>query len=119
MTAISHVNAGNRLSASKLNTIIDQVNALTAPGWTDFSASLALTAVTTNPTKGNSVYVAQYRYVTGADVCDFEFEITIGSGFAAGSGTYRINLPVACAGGTTLIGYMGGNESGVALRGGS
>lgn len=61
--------------------------------WTDFSASFTITAVTTPPTKGNSVYTARYQQI-GKQV-DFVTRVSIGSTFVAGSGAYRLLLPVA------------------------
>lgn len=60
--------------------------------WTDYSASFTLTASTTNPTKGNSSYEA--RYVKVGKLVVFQFFITIGSSFSAGSGVYQFSLPV-------------------------
>lgn len=61
----------------------------------DYSASFTLTASTSNPTKGNSVYVAKYGR-TGR-VITVTVDITIGSTFSAGSGTYRFLLPFTAA----------------------
>lgn len=62
-------------------------------GWTDFSASLAITSQSsTDPTKGNSTYRAKYQAV--GKIVNYAFQITIGSTFTAGSGAYRFNLPV-------------------------
>lgn len=84
--------AGQRLTAAQLENII-------APGWTDYSSSLTLTAVTTNPTKGNSTYTSNYRRSTGSDMVVFRGRIIIGSTFSAGSGAYRLSLPVTAASG--------------------
>ncbi len=67
------------------------------PGWVDYAASLALTATTTNPTKGNSTYEAYYWAPTNADIVIYRGRIVIGSTFSAGSGLYRISLPVTAA----------------------
>jgi hypothetical protein len=91
---IASVSAGNRLTAAKVNELITQINSLTDPDWTDYSASFTLTAATTNPTKGNSTYSARYRRPTNSDLIHYEGKITIGSTFSAGSGVYRFSLPV-------------------------
>jgi len=91
---ITVVTAGSRLTAAKINELVNQVNSLTDPDWTDYSASFALTAATTNPTKGNSTYSARYRRPANADLIHYEGKITIGSTFAVGSGVYRLSLPV-------------------------
>lgn len=105
--SIAVVSAGNRLTASKVNELIAQINSLTAPGWTDYSASLTLTATTTNPTKGNSTYEAAYRRSASGDIVQFRGRITIGSTFAAGSGNYRISLPVTAT--SSAIGTTAGS----------
>lgn len=62
---------------------------------TDYSASLTLTAATTNPTKGNSTYAAKYTQI--GKLVYYTARIAIGSTFAAGSGSYRLSLPVTAA----------------------
>jgi hypothetical protein len=64
-----------------------------SPDWVDYSATFTLTATTTNPTKGNSLYVARYLYPSNGSAIDVEVRIDIGSTFAAGSGVYRFLLP--------------------------
>lgn len=86
--------AGSRLLAEDLKAATDQITSNQAPGWTDYSASFALTAVTTNPTKGNSTYSARYRRSSGGDIIFYEGKLTIGSTFSAGSGVYRFSVPV-------------------------
>lgn len=90
---VDPITAGSRLLAEDLLPWSDQINSLTAPGWTDWSATFALQAVTTNPTKGNSTYTATYRRPSGSDVVDFEWYILIGSTFSAGNGVYRFTVP--------------------------
>jgi hypothetical protein len=84
---------------------------------TDYSSSLTITASTTNPTKGDSVYSATYRQM--GKLVYYAVGITIGSTWAAGSGTYRFSLPVTAAGLARNVGSVWVNESGVALRVGS
>lgn len=91
---IAVVTAGSRMTAAKINELVNQVNSLTDPDWTDYSASFTLTAATTNPTKGNSVYSARYRRPANCDLIHYEGKITIGSTFVVGSGVYRFSLPV-------------------------
>lgn len=86
--------AGQRLTAAQLQTIVTQVDSLTDPNWTDYSNSFALTAVTTDPTKGNSTYSARYRRPANCDLIHYEGKITIGSTFSPGSGIYRFSVPV-------------------------
>lgn len=82
--------AGNKLTAAQLNDII-------APGWTDYSGTFTLTATTTNPTKGNSTYLARYRRSSTSDLVHVDVYILIGSTFAGGSGLYRFLMPVAAS----------------------
>lgn len=98
--------AGQRLTAGALNAAFGIE--------TDYSASLTITASTTNPTKGNSVYSATYRQIGG--LVYLAFGITIGSTFAAGTGTYRFSLPVVAASLARSTGAVWINETGVALR---
>jgi hypothetical protein len=90
---VTVIAAGSRLLAERLAEWSDQINELTAPGWTDWSSTFALQASTSNPTLGNSTKAARYRRVDGADVVDFEFRIVVGSTFSAGSGSYRFTVP--------------------------
>lgn len=87
--------AGQRVSATDLNAMVAQIDSLTAPGWTDYSATFAITASSVNPTKGNSTYAAFYRRAASGDVIDYKFNVTIGSTFVAGTGDYIFPLPVA------------------------
>lgn len=101
--------AGDVLSAADLNDII-------APGWVDYSGTFTLTAVTTNPTKGNSTYQAYYRRSATSDVCDVQIYIVIGSTFSAGSGAYRFLVPFTSLSTELMTAHAFINESGVALR---
>jgi len=84
-----------------------------AAAWTDFSASLTITAGGGNPTKGNSVYTARYKQ-NGKDVL-YNFKISIGSTFSAGSGTYNFLVPVAAETNRLAVGKVFVNDSGTAL----
>lgn len=101
--------AGDTLAAAALNDII-------APGWVDYSGTFTLTATTTNPTKGNSTYQAYYRRPATADVCDVQIYISIGSTFAAGSGSYRFLLPFTGRSTDLMVVAGAGLEQGVAFR---
>jgi len=111
--------AGQRLTAAQLQTIVTQVDSLTAPGWTSYGTSTTLlTAATTNPTLGSSTCTGVYRKPTGSDICDFQYHLLIdtGGGFSAGSGAYRFLLPFAASTAEGGSFHMTINESGVALR---
>lgn len=76
--------------------LASDINAFYQYAWTDYgSVTTILTASTTNPTLGNSVWKAAY-YAT-PDLVHIRFNITIGTTFSAGSGNYRILLPVAAS----------------------
>lgn len=83
--------AGELPDADKFTTVSDALTVATG-AWTDYAASLTITGSTTSPTKGNSTYVARYNRL-GKTVY-YAFNITIGSSWSAGSGTYSFSLPV-------------------------
>lgn len=80
---------------SGLETILDQIESVTCPGWTDYTSSFTLAASTTNPTLGNSSLIARYRKPIDSDIVHVQIKLTIGSTFSAGSGDYQWPLPVA------------------------
>lgn len=75
---------GERLPASKLQ--------LLHSGWTSYTP--LLTASTTNPTLGTGS-LATGAYALWGDAVYYLFRFRFGTGAAAGSGTYRVSLPVA------------------------
>lgn len=104
-----NLTAGARLLAERTDALLDQIESLTDPGWSTYAG--ALTAVTTNPTLGNSTTKWRYRQPAGpADLVHVEHQLVIGSTFTAGSGVYRWSMPVnastdslACATGIAYI----------------
>lgn len=111
--------AGQRVTAAQLQTIVTQVDSLTAPGWTSYGSwSTLITASTTNPTQGSSAASAIYRRPAGADMCNFElrFDINTGGGFSPGSGSYRFQLPFAAGASELLAFHATINEAGTSLR---
>lgn len=101
-----------------LNNVGYQVQRVSAPGWIDYSSSFVLSATTTNPTKGNSTYMAHYRYPAGGDIVTVRIYILIGSTFAAGSGLYRFSLPVPASANSILgsVGMVFCSDTGTAGR---
>lgn len=93
---------GHLVRGDENEAVLDQIASLTGTGWTDYSASFVLGADTTPPTQGNSVYNAAYRRPSESDAVDYEFCITIGSTFSAGSGAYRIPVPVTPSSGSVI-----------------
>jgi len=111
--------AGNRVTGAQLQAIVDQVDSLTAPGWTSYGTwATLLTAATTNPTQGSSSVTAVYRRSANSDICAFQYLLSIdtGGGFNAGSGAYRFLLPFAAHASENGAYHITINESGVALR---
>jgi hypothetical protein len=85
--------------------------------WTDYSSTFTLTASTTSPTKGNSIYLAEWLKV-GKKGIHVRIRIDIGSTFSAGSGNYRFSLPTTAStnASTSTVGSVWINDSGTALR---
>jgi len=113
--------AGNRVTGTDLQAMVDQIDSLTAPGWTSYGTwSTLITASTTNPTQGSSTVAAQYRRPANSDICHIEINLAIdtGGGFNAGSGSYRFLLPFTASTSEQGAMHMTINESGVALRSG-
>lgn len=121
MFGTSYFSAGQKLSATALNALTDQIDSLTAPGWTSYGTwATLITAATTNPTQGSSTVAAQYRRAADADICFYEINLAIdtGGGFNAGSGAYRFLLPFTASTSEQGAHHITINESGVALRSG-
>jgi hypothetical protein len=91
-TTIPTFTAGQPVLGSDLATMAGYLSALSG-SMTDWSSSFSIGATTTAPTKGNSTYVA--RYNRAGKLLLFQFKVTIGSSFSAGSGTYLFALPYA------------------------
>lgn len=68
-------------------TLLDSANS----AWTDWSSSFSIQSTGTQPTQGSSTYSARYKQI-GKTVL-FSFKATLNT-FTAGSGTYRIPVPV-------------------------
>jgi hypothetical protein len=97
--------AGNAILASDVS-----------PGWVDYSSTFTLTAVSVNPTKGNSTYVARYHYPSNGEVIQVQVRIDIGSTFSAGSGVYRFLLPFSANTNDVSIGSAYILDTGTANR---
>lgn len=84
--------------------------------WVDYSSSFAVTAAVTNPTKGNSIYVA--KYVLIGQTVHFTFKVTIGSTWGIGSGAYNFGVPFPAKADRVAVGSAWLNDSGTAIRSG-
>lgn len=85
---------GTDPDGSQMEILLDQVESLTAPGWTNYSSTFTLTGSVSNPTLGNSTVAAYYRQSTSSDLVHVRIYLLIGSTFVVGSGDYRFSLPV-------------------------
>lgn len=97
MTSPVSIPAGHELLASDF----DAYENATA-SWTDFAPSVQWTASTTNPVLGNGTIAAEYRQV--GKTVTYNGVINMGSTTTYGTGDWRINLPVAAAGGGKDVG---------------
>lgn len=93
--------AGKFASAAALEATYDQIDALTAPGWTSYASTFAWTSTGTPPALGTSTVTAAYRRSTDSDLVIVEFAITF-AGATFGTGSYRFSLPVAASAGAIL-----------------
>lgn len=91
-SSIPSFTPGQELEAADLNDIRDALNTL-GSAWTAYTPSF--TAATSGPTLGATSVSGYYRLI--GKTCDIDIDITIGSGWAAGSGSYRFGLPPGCS----------------------
>lgn len=91
--------AGERVRASKLQTIADLGTALSG-AWTDWTPTL------TNLDEGDGTVVAQYRRI--GKTVDFILTVTLGSGATVGTGpTFTLPAePSSIYGGTAPVGIV-------------
>lgn len=109
--------AGQRLTAAQLQTIVAQVDSLTAPGWISYGSwATLITASVTAPTQGASTAAGLYRRTAGSDLCHFQLRLDIGGGFSPGSGAYRFLLPFAAGSDELAAFHSTINEAGTSLR---
>lgn len=86
----------------------DDINVILQPGWTDYSAAFVLAASGSAPTKGATTYFARYRRVPDADSVFVQIKVTIGAGFAPGSGNFWFPLPASLpVSGGAASGFLG------------
>jgi hypothetical protein len=105
--------AGDEVKASNMQIESAIETALTG-AWTDWSASLTITASPTPPTKGDSTYSARYARLSKLVI--FQFKVTIGSTFVAGSGTYIFGIPYPAHAADEQVGAAYMLDSGTANR---
>lgn len=104
-----------RVSSASLKLVTDQINSLTAPGWTSYTPTW--TGSGGNPTVGNSTLNFRYRRAADSDLVIVAFSIFIGSTFVQGTGTYQWTLPfTGSANWAAFLGSMYIFDSGTAAR---
>jgi hypothetical protein len=84
--------------------------------WVDDSASAILSASGGGFVKGSSTYSARHIQVGKLVTYAFKLIISTAGGFAAGTGTWLILLPVTAAAGLLSSGVVRINDSGTGLR---
>lgn len=87
--------AGQFLTADDLQAMVDQIDSLTAPGWTSYTPTWASSG--TAPSLGNGTLSGRYRRAANSDTVEVEIKLTFGSTTTAGTGFYNWALPVAAA----------------------
>lgn len=88
---------GELLTATLLNVELRDALTNLQAAWTAWTPSPALTAISgTNPTMGNSTVVGATHQI-GKTIL-WRLRITLGSTFAAGSGTYALAMPFGIGG---------------------
>ncbi|MFF5228456.1 hypothetical protein [Dactylosporangium sp. NPDC000521] len=99
---------------------VERLSAASAATWTAYGTSgTILTAVTANPALGASTWAA--AYLLSAGQVHVRFNLTVGAGFTAGTGAYRILLPFAASAAAIAaeVGQAFMDDFGAALRTGS
>lgn len=83
--------AGRKLRASELNTLADQIDSLTAPGWTSYTPTWSSSG--TAPALVNGTISGRYRRAANADLITVEIRIGMGSSTTYGTGFWTLTLP--------------------------
>lgn len=85
--------AGRRLRASEIKALADQIDSLTAPGWTTYTP--AWTSSGTAPAIGNGILTGKYRRAANSDLVVVTGEWQAGSTTTFGTGLYSFSVPFA------------------------
>lgn len=85
--------AGARITDDRMDALLDQIDSLTAPGWTSYTPTW--TAAGTAPSLGNGTISGRYRRSSGGDLVYVEFLLIMGSTTTYGTSFYSFSLPVA------------------------
>jgi hypothetical protein len=90
--------AGHAPTGSEYKAISDQINSLTAPGWTSWTGSWSWTSAGTAPALGNGVLnFAEYRLSDGGDMADVIFSVTWGTTSTFGTNVWFFATPLSAA----------------------
>ena len=95
MTLDISFSAGQYLSADDLQAMVDQIDELTAPGWTAYTPTWASSG--TAPSLGNGTLTGRYRRAANSDEVEVEIKLQWGSTTTSGTGFYNWTLPVTAA----------------------
>jgi hypothetical protein len=87
--------AGHKVTAAEMKATLDQIDTLTAPGWTSYSGTFAWTSSTGTPALGNgTLNFAEYRRSADSDLISVRIKITFGTTSTFGTGVWFFSLPV-------------------------
>jgi hypothetical protein len=93
--------AGHKVTATDMDAIGDQIDSLTAPGWTSYTPTW--TGAGGNPAIGNGSITGRYRRASGGDLVHFQARILMGSTTTFGSGIWRVGYPSSPAPSATSL----------------
>jgi hypothetical protein len=92
--------AGHEVTATDMDAILDQIDSVTAPGWTSYTPTW--TASSVNPAIGNGSITGRYRRASGGDLLHFQLRIAMGSTTTFGTGVWRVTYPSPAPSATAL-----------------
>jgi hypothetical protein len=93
--------AGQKLFASDLQDMVDQIDSLTDPNWTSYTTTWAASG--TAPAIGNGTLAARYRRSASSDLVIAEVRMAMGSTTTYGTGFYSWTLPFTAASNANLF----------------
>lgn len=96
--------AGHKVTATDIDAILDQIDSVTAPGWTSYTPSW--TASSSNPAIGNGTISGRYRRASGGDLVHFQLRILMGGTTTYGTGIWRLTYPSSPAPSATALTFM-------------
>lgn len=103
--ALPTFSAGQRVTGAQLQALVDQINSLTAPGWTSYTPTW--TSSGTAPSLGNGTLTGSYRRSSSSDLVIATGRLVWGSTTTGGTGTFRFALPITAHADMVTIETMG------------